>query len=69
MQTFLELREKLGRKPTGTIVYDKKINKIPVQIYKDNKGFTAYVDGDRLDSFKSQKDAQRSAENIVKELT
>jgi len=68
MKTFNQIRE-AAKKVSGDIVFNKKINKIPVVITKDAKGFTAYVDGDKLDTFKSQKEAQKSAETIVKELT
>lgn len=61
MKTFRQLRE--------TSVYKKKINKIAVEIKKDSKGFTAYVDGDMLDTFKSQSEAEKAAKTVVKELT
>ncbi len=31
--------------------------------------FVAYVDGDRLDAFRSLKDAQKAAETVIRELT
>jgi hypothetical protein len=70
MKTYSELITELaGRKPAGEKVFDKKIKRIKVEVYKEKNQFIAYVDGDRLDAFKSLRDAQRSAETVVKELT
>jgi hypothetical protein len=72
MKTYKELLSELkGRKPKGEVVFDKKVKRIPVLITKE-KGtlpFVVYIDGDRLDAFKSQKDAERSAMRVIKELT
>lgn len=73
MKTYKELLSELaGRKPKGEVVFDKKVKRIPVLITKEPTGnlpFVVYIDGDRLDAFKSQKDAERSAMQVVKELT
>ena len=66
MKTFAELR---NRKPEGTRVWSGKIKRIKSEIYKDRKGFTAYVDGDKLDTFRSERDAKKSIETAIKELT
>ena len=66
MQTFQQIRE--AKSPKGEVVFDKKIQKVPVKIVKDKKGFTAYVDGDMLDTFRNQKEAQKAAETIIKVL-
>jgi|TARA_B110000967_G_C18506237_1_gene374094 hypothetical protein len=72
MKSYKEILTELkDRKPKGEVVFDKKIKRIPVLIVKD-KGtlpFVVYIDGDRLDAFKSQKDAEKSAEKVIKELT
>ena len=69
--TFLtELATKTPAK--GEVVYNKKMNGIPVKIVKDAKGktpFMVFVDGDRLDSFKSQSEAEKAAKTVIKELT
>jgi len=70
MKTYKELLGELaGRKPKGEVVFNKKVKRIPVMITKERTGFTVYIDGDRLDSFKSQKEAEKSAMTVVKELT
>ena len=66
MKTFQQIRE--AKSPKGEVVFDKKIQRVPVKIVKDKKGFTAYVDGDMLDTFRNQKEAQKAAETIIKEL-
>jgi len=66
MKTFQQIRE--AKSPKGEVVFDKKIQKVPVKIVKDKKGFTAYVDGDMLDTFRNQKEAEKAAETIIKEL-
>jgi hypothetical protein len=72
MKTYKELLSELkGRKPKGDVVFDKKVKKLPVLITKEKGSlpFVVYIDGDRLDAFKSQKDAEKSAMQVVKELT
>jgi len=66
MKTFKELREASSK---GKSVFKQKMNKITVEIMKDSKGFTAYVDGDKLDTFRSQSEAEKAAKTVVKELT
>tara|TARA_B110000977_G_scaffold185066_1_gene249509 strand:- start:961 stop:1179 length:219 start_codon:yes stop_codon:yes gene_type:complete len=65
---LLELKTK---QPKGDVVLKKKINGIPVLIVKDTGSlpFVVYIDGDKLDTFKSQKDAEKSATKVIKELT
>jgi hypothetical protein len=67
MKQFSQIRE--AKKISGEVVFDKKIKRLPVKIVKDKKGFTAYVDGDRLDTFRSEKDAKKGIDMIIKELT
>lgn len=75
MKTYKEILSELKERKVldkGELVYNKKIKRIPVQIFKQSKGnlpFVAYVDGDKLDAFKSQKDAEKSVTKVIKELT
>ena len=71
LKTYSELLEAI-KKPDGKKVFDKKIKRIPVQVYKERmrtNPFVAYVDGDRLDAFSTEKDAVKAAETVIKELT
>ena len=66
MYTFKQLKEKLDRRSTGQLVFDKRIKRIPAKIYKDVSGFTVYIDGDRLDSYKTQREAENMMNQFVK---
>lgn len=66
MKTFLQIRELAGRKPSGKSVASKKIGKIKIEVFKEPDGFVAYVDGDRLDKYKNEKEAVKAAEEFVK---
>ena len=67
MKTFLELRELTGRRPEGKIVFDKKIKGVKVMIHKERNGFVAYIDGDRLDVYKSQREAEKATSEFMKQ--
>lgn len=69
MKTFKDLRE--ASKPKGEVVYSAKTKgsiKVNVSISKTSKGYLALVDGDTLDTFKSQSDAMKALKTTVKEL-
>jgi hypothetical protein len=66
MKTFRQLREKLNRQPSGQMVFNKKMDRIPVLIHKEKLGFVVYIDGDRLDAYKTQKEAEKMAKQFVK---
>ena len=68
MKQFSQLRELTGRMPKGQHVFDKKVNGIHIMIHKDLGKFVAYVDGDRLDAYNSQKEAEKAATEFVKVL-
>lgn len=65
MKYFSEFRNKT---PKGKVVYTKKHKKVTCAVYKTSKGFDAYIDGDLLDTFRSEKDAVKSIEAAIKEL-
>ena len=66
MKTFNDLRELTGRKPEGQLVVNKKQGKIQIQVYKERNGFITYVDGDRLDSYRSKQEAEKAAKEFIK---
>jgi|TARA_A100001388_G_scaffold267063_1_gene240794 hypothetical protein len=68
MKSFLQIREATSK---GKVVFKKKINRIDVVITKETGRlpFVVYIDGDKLDAFKNQKDAEKSATETIKELT
>jgi hypothetical protein len=70
MKTFKDIRESKskGGMPSGEHVFNKKVNKHSVMVHKDNKGFTVYIDGDKLDTYKSQKEAEKMGVEFAKEM-
>lgn len=68
MKNFSSLRESTSK---GKVVFKKKINRVDVVITKETGRlpFVVYIDGDKLDAFKNQKDAEKSATETIKELT
>ena len=66
MKYFTEIRSKAS--PKGEVVYTKKHKKATCVVYKTKKGFAAYIDGDHLDTFRSEKDAVKTIETAIKEL-
>jgi len=66
-KTFGSIREKISTGKSGTIVFDKKIDRIPVVIHKDKSGFVVYIDGDKLDAYKTQPQAEKMAKEFIKQ--
>lgn len=64
MKTFSSLRQSLSEK----VVYNKKLGRVPTVITKVSKGFELKIDGDKVDVFKSEKDALDTAKKILKDL-
>lgn len=67
MKNFSQLRELAGRKPKGLKVYDKKIKGISIMVQKDQGRYVTYVDGDRLDAYRSQKEAEKAGLEFIKQ--
>jgi len=67
MKTFTELRELTGRKPEGQMVFNKTIKGIKTMVHKERNGFVAYIDGDRLDAYKTQKEAEKAIAEFMKQ--
>ena len=67
MKTFLDLRELTGRKPEGKIVFNKKMKGVKIVIHKERNGFVTYIDGDRLDVYRSQREAEKAASEFMKQ--
>ena len=59
MKQFSELRE--------NVVYNKKINRVSVKIIKKSNKFEVQIDGDKLDTYASQKEAEKMAAEFVKQ--
>jgi hypothetical protein len=70
MPSFKELREKYT--PKGKVVFSGKaggkIAKVAVSIVKEIKGFTVIIDGDKLDTYKTEAEAKKNLKITVNEL-
>jgi hypothetical protein len=67
MKTFSMLREAANK--SANIVFSAKINKVPVKIIKDGPtSFVVYIDGDKLDTYRSQKTGETMAKRMIKQL-
>ena len=49
-------------------MFSKKVNKHTVMIHKVPKGFSVYIDGDMLDTFKKQSEAEKAGITFAKEF-
>jgi hypothetical protein len=67
MKSFKQIRESKIM-PAGEHVYSKKVNKHTVMVHKDKKGFAVYIDGEKLDTYKSQKEAEKMGTSFAKEM-
>jgi hypothetical protein len=63
VKTFQEIREAKDK-----VVFNKKMSGYPVVITKGSKGFQLTIDGDSVDTFKSQKEAESTAKQVLKDL-
>lgn len=63
MKTFQQIREAKDK-----AVFKKKMSGYPVVITKTAKGFHLTIDGDSVDTFKSQKEAESTAKQVLKDL-
>jgi len=67
LKSFKQVRE-AKKSVKGDITFSKKIDGIPVKIVNVPKGFTVYIDGDELDTFKTQAEAEKTAKTVIKEI-
>ena len=69
MKSFQKLRNATSKKEK--IVSKKRINNIPVQVSnfidKGIKKYGLYIDGDKLDNYKSEREAMLSANEFIKQ--
>jgi len=72
MKKFSTIREAKKNAPKfplrGDKVSSKKVGKVSVAVYKGKGGFTAYIDGDKLDTYRSQKEAEAMSTEFAKEV-
>lgn len=66
MKIFSEIRK--NNKIEGQTVFSKVVKKHKVMISKTDKGFTVYIDGDKLDTYRSQREAEKMGKTFAKEM-
>jgi hypothetical protein len=68
MIRFSQLRER-NSKVKGDKVSSGRTKRIKWEVTKDARGYHAYIDGDYLDKFRNERDAKKSIDTAIKELT
>ena len=67
MITFGKLKEKVGKRSSTEVVFNKRINRVPVTIHKQASEYVVIIDGDKLDSYGTQKEAEKMAKEFVRQ--
>lgn len=63
MKSFKQLRE---TKFVGDVIYSRKIKGVVVLIQKQGSKYHLMIDGDKLDTFRSAKQAEKTAAEFLK---
>jgi len=66
-KTFAALRESMNKKPSGKSVYSATLDGVKVVINNEKNSFVVYIDGDKLDGYKSEKEAKDMAKQFIKQ--
>lgn len=65
---FSQLREKISKgMPPGEHAYDKKISGVTLMIHKEKGKFVTYIDGERLDAYRTQREAEKMGREFIKQ--
>lgn len=68
MKNFKHIREAMKKRmPPGVHVYDKRINRITLMIHKEKNMFVVYIDGEKLDAYKTQREAEKMGKEFIKQ--
>ena len=68
MLKYKQFKEAMKKSiPVGVQVYNKKINKVSLIIQRERNLFVVYVDSERLDSYKTQREAERMGKEFIKQ--
>lgn len=69
MKTFKQISEAVKAKNmSGDLVFSKNTNKVNVTVLRVKNKFVVYIDKDELDTFSSQKEAEKAGVQFAKEL-
>jgi hypothetical protein len=53
--------------PPGEHVFDKKVKGVEVMVHKEKNKFITYIDGEKLDEYGSQKEAEKAGLEFAKQ--
>lgn len=68
MKNFKHIREAMKKgMPPGVHVYDKRIDRITLMIHKEKNKFVVYIDGEKLDTYKTQREAEKMGKEFIKQ--
>ena len=68
MKNFKHIREAMKKgMPPGVHVYDTRIERITLMIHKEKNKFVVYIDGEKLDTYKTQKEAEKMGKEFIKQ--
>lgn len=65
MKFFSEIRK--AKMPSGRHMSSKKIHGIQLMIHFDKGKYITYIDGDKLDAYRSQKEAEKAGLEFIKQ--
>lgn len=65
MKSFSEIRE--AKMPAGKHVFNTKVKGISVMVHQSGNKFDAYIDNEKLDTFRDLKTAKAAALEFVKQ--
>lgn len=67
-KTLKNIRERLSKKRLpGDTVYTKRIGKNELMIKKVKNEFVVFIDNEKLDSYKNQREAERMGKEFLKQ--
>ena len=67
-KTLKNIREQLSKKRLpGNTVYTKRIGKNELMIKKVKNEFVVFIDNEKLDSYKNQREAERMGKEFLKQ--
>ena len=69
MLTFKQLVEKMGKgvHPAGKHIFDTKVGKRHLMIHKEKGKFVTYIDMEKLDTYRTQREAEKMGREFIKQ--
>ena len=69
MLTFKQLVEKMGKgiHQAGKHIFDTKVGKRHLMIHKEKGKFVTYIDMEKLDTYRTQREAEKMGREFIKQ--